>query len=75
LLSWQCRGTAPIATEALTRIAALYRIEDDIRGLSPGERHAARQARSKPLTTRAEARNGTVLQSTPTRWLGLPRST
>ena len=30
-------GTAPIATEALTRIAALYRIEDDIRGLSPAE--------------------------------------
>ena len=44
-------GTAPIATEALTRIAALYRIEDDIRGLSPGERHATRQARSRPLTS------------------------
>ena len=42
-------GTAPIATEALTRIAALYRIEDGIRGLSPGERHATRQARSRPL--------------------------
>jgi transposase len=41
-------GTAPIATEALTRIAALYRIENDIRGLSPTERHAARQARSRP---------------------------
>ena len=35
-------GAAPIATEALKRIAALYRIEDDIRGLNPDERHAAR---------------------------------
>jgi len=29
-------GPAPIASEALTRIAALYRIEDDIRGRSAG---------------------------------------
>jgi transposase len=42
-------GPAPIASEALTRIAALYRIEDDIRGRSAEERHAVRQERSRPL--------------------------
>jgi transposase len=42
-------GMAPIASEALTRIAALYRIEDDIRGRPADERRAARQQRSRPL--------------------------
>jgi transposase len=42
-------GPAPIATEALTRIAALYAIEKTIRGRSADERRAARQTRSKPL--------------------------
>lgn len=39
----------PIATEALCRIAALYAIEEEIRGKTADDRHAARQARSKPL--------------------------
>ena len=42
-------GNAPIATEALERIAALYRIETDIRGGSAAARQAAREARSRPL--------------------------
>src|SRR3984957_9298530 len=42
-------GPAPIASEALQRIAALYRIEDEIRGRSAGERVAVRQERSRPL--------------------------
>jgi len=42
-------GNAPIASEALERIAALYVIEKTIRGKSAGERRAARQERSKPL--------------------------
>jgi len=42
-------GTAPIATEALQRIAALYAIEAEVRGKPPDVRRAARQARSKPL--------------------------
>jgi hypothetical protein len=42
-------GAAPIATEALERIAPLYRIEAAIRGLSAGERRAHRQARSAAL--------------------------
>ena len=42
-------GPAPIAAEALVRIAALYRIEDEIRGRSAAERRAVRQERSRPL--------------------------
>jgi transposase len=42
-------GAAPIASEALVRIAALYRIETEIRGQSAEVRRAVRQARSKPL--------------------------
>src|SRR5690349_6854337 len=42
-------GPAPIASEALTRIAALYRIEDEIRGCPADERRAVRQERSRPL--------------------------
>jgi transposase len=41
--------TAPIAEEALRRIAALYAIEDTIRGKPPDLRRATRQARSQPL--------------------------
>jgi transposase len=40
---------APIATEALKRIGALYEIEARIRGNSAAERLAVRQAESKPL--------------------------
>src|SRR6266481_1499663 len=42
-------GPAPIASEALMRIAALYRIEADIRGRCADERRAIRQERSRPL--------------------------
>ncbi len=42
-------GNAPIATEALVRIAALYRVEEEIRGRSADERRVVRQARTKPL--------------------------
>jgi transposase len=48
-------GNAPIATEALERIAALYRIESDIRGLSAAQRQATRQARSRPLLSELRA--------------------
>lgn len=40
---------SPIAREALTRIAALYQIEEDIRGRTAHERKAVRQARAGPL--------------------------
>jgi hypothetical protein len=45
----QADTPAPIATEALVRIAALYAVESDIRGRSADERRQARQRRTKPL--------------------------
>ena len=42
-------GNAPIASEALERIAALYAIEKTIRGRSADERRAMRQDKSRPL--------------------------
>jgi len=41
-------GSAPIAREALERIAELYAIESRIRGQSPEQRRAARQAETRP---------------------------
>jgi transposase len=40
---------APIAVETLKRIAALYEIEERVRGKSAAERLSLRQAESKPL--------------------------
>ena len=42
-------GNAPIASEALERIAALYAIEKTIRGVGAAERRRVRQDKSKPL--------------------------
>jgi hypothetical protein len=42
------KGNAPIATQALLRIAALYKIEEGIRGKSAEERRAVRQQQSTP---------------------------
>ena len=42
-------GPAPIASEALERIATLYAIENDIRGRSAEERSVARQEKSRPI--------------------------
>jgi transposase len=55
-------GPAPIAAEALTRIAALYRIEQDIRGRSADQRRAVRQERSRPLVQDLEPWLRTKLQ-------------
>lgn len=48
-------GPAPIAHEALERIAALYAIEERIRGQSAEQRRAVRQAQSKPLVESLKA--------------------
>jgi transposase len=45
----QVATKAPLADEALLRIAALYAIEADIRGQSAEDRRLARQQRSRPL--------------------------
>src|SRR6476620_7746041 len=42
-------GTAPIASEALERIAGLYAVEKDIRGRNPEERQTVRSLKSRPL--------------------------
>jgi transposase len=43
-------GPAPIASEALRRIAELYKIEDELRGRTQEERSAFRQEKSRPIT-------------------------
>ena len=40
---------SPVGTQAIQRIAALYQIERQIKSFSLEDRHAARQATSKPL--------------------------
>jgi transposase len=47
-------GPAPIASEALARIAALYAIESDISGRGAEERRAIRQDRSAPIVATLE---------------------
>ena len=49
-------GPAPIATDALARIAELYRVENEIRGASAEARRAARQTQSRPVVDALEAR-------------------
>jgi hypothetical protein len=48
-------GPAPIAHEALERVAVLYAIESRIRGRSAEERRAVRQAEKKPLVEKLKA--------------------
>jgi hypothetical protein len=55
------QGHAPVASEALERIAKRYVIEKTMRGRSAEERRIVRQQRSKPLVTRSQ-----VLVRTPT---------
>jgi transposase len=77
-------GPAPIASEALERIKALYAIEAEIRGLEPETRGAVRQAKSLPLIQALEpwlnAKLATISQKTKlaeairyalSRWAGL----
>ena len=62
-------GGAPIATEALARIAELYAIEAGIRGRDAGQRRASRQEKTKPLLDALEPwlreKLATVMQSSP----------
>ena len=48
-------GNAPIATEALKRIADLYAIEAEIRGRSADQRRTVRQDRARPLVEALKA--------------------
>ena len=79
-------GPAPIASEALERIAALYAIEKDIRGRSAEERRAVRQDRTRPLLVDLEAwlrqklplisqktKLAEAIRYTQSHWVGLTR--
>jgi transposase len=52
---------SPIAKEALERIAALYRIEKQIRGRPPDERQQSRTERARPLLDSLHAWFGELL--------------
>jgi transposase len=79
-------GPAPIASEALERIAGLYVIEAQIRGRTADERRAVRQEKSRPIADEFEpwlrARLSLISQKTKlaeairyalSRWDGLTR--
>jgi transposase len=79
-------GPAPIASEVLKRIAALYAIETECRGRSAEERYALRQEKSRPILDAFEpwlhAKLGLISQKTKladairyvlSRWQGLTR--
>nr|WP_132011046.1 IS66 family transposase [Camelimonas lactis] len=79
-------GPTPIATEALRRIAELYRIENEIRGRPAEERRAARQEKSRPIMDALEewlreklalvsqkSKLAEAIRYALTRWPGLAR--
>ncbi len=79
-------GSAPIASEALEHIAALYAVDKDIRGRSADERRAVRQQKSRPRIDALEpwlrAKLGLISQKSKlaeairyalSRWEGLTR--
>ena len=61
-------GPAPIASEALERIAELYAVETEIRGRSADERRARRLEKSRPIIDDLElwlrAKLGLISQKT-----------
>ena len=78
--------TSPIANEVLQRIGALYDIESTIRGKTPDERRAVRQARAGPLlaelkqwfadslaTLSKKTELAVAIKYALTRWLALTR--
>ena len=50
LIAAKPKKGSPIVDEALLRIAALYKVEDTIRGSDPDQRRQSRQTLSLPLT-------------------------
>jgi transposase len=80
------RGPAPIASEALTRIAELHAVEAEIKGQSADARRDARQQKTKPLIDAMKSWLETQLAAVSrksaiaaairyalTRWTGLTR--
>ena len=60
-------GNAPIASEALDRLGALYGIETEIRGRTAADRRLVRQARSKPVVDDLKTWLGKQLAKVPRR--------
>lgn len=83
---YELAESSPVAADVLRRIASLYAIEDEIRGLSADERSGARDQRSRPLVddlyrfleargrqVSAKSRIGEAIRYTLPRWDGLIR--
>lgn len=83
---FELADSSPVATEVLRRIALLYAIEDEVRGLSAQQRRAIRDGRSREIVDDLrhflEARNrqvsaksklGEAIRYALTRWDGLSR--
>lgn len=83
---FELADSSPVATEVLRRIALLYAIEDEVRGLSAEQRRAVRDDRSREIIDDLrhflEARNrqvsaksklGEAIRYALTRWDGLSR--
>jgi transposase len=83
---YELADNSPVAVEVLQRIAALYKIEDEVRGASAEQRQKIRHQRSRvivdDLRTFLEAKNrqvsakaklGEALRYALTRWDGLSR--
>lgn len=83
---YELADSSPVATEILHRIAALYAIEDEIRGLPAKERSAVRHDRSRAIVddlrqylearsrqVSAKSKLGEAIRYSLTRWDGLVR--
>ncbi len=83
---YELADNSPVAIEVLQRIAALYKIEDDVRGASAEQRQQIRQERSRVIIddlriyletksrqVSAKARLGEAIRYALTRWAGLSR--
>ena len=83
---YELAESSPVAADVLRRIASLYAIEDEIRGLSADERRDARDQRSRPIIgdlyrlleargrqVSAKSRLGEAIRYTLPRWDGLTR--
>lgn len=83
---FELADTSPVATDVLRQIAALYAIENEIRGLAPEDRRAVRSAQSRPIVeglrhsleararqVSAKSQLADAIRYALTRWDGLSR--
>ena len=83
---YELADNSPVAVEVLQRIAALYKIEDDVRGASAEQRQQIRHQRSRVIVddlrtfletknrqVSAKAKLGEAIRYALTRWDGLSR--